>query len=474
MNVLLLTSPWRQEALAAPFMKRGGGGLGRLLGRPEQTILGLFPPLGILYVAAALEQAGHRVEVLDGHFADLPGILERARRGRHQVVGISSYTAGWEADKRTLTALREGCPGVILVVGGPHPSAWKERCLIECAALDAVVCGEGEHIMTGLVGALADGASLAHVEGVVWRDAGRIRTNPARPFVSDLDALPLPARSLVDLRRYIPTLTCYRRLPSTPVIASRGCPYECIFCHSVRNVRFRDPEHVLAELEVLVGQYGIRDVTFYDETFTLNRPRAMQLCAGMLRRGLDLTWAANARPERLDAELLLEMRRAGCWRLLFGIESGSQRVLDAMKKGTTIAGIERAIGLARASGIETHGTFIFGTPGETYADGLETIRFAKELGLDYAAFGGMAPLPGTELYESVGAGVRDALEEQTLFTSSYVPPSMTADELDDLMTRGYREFYLRPSYVLRRFARLRSVEDVRRHALGLRGLLSLR
>ncbi len=474
MKILLLTTPWRQEDISISFMKERGGLLKRVLARPEQTILGVFPSLGLLYIGAVLKEAGHQVDVLDGYFENIEEITSLIQQEGHEIIGVSSYTAGWENDKKTISLLKDRFPDKIMVAGGPHPTVWKENCLKECEELDIVVCGEGEYTMKELVAALKSGGDLEKIAGIIWRRGGESRINSSRLYVEDLDGLPFPDRSLVDLSRYIPTISVYKRLPSTTVIASRGCPYSCIFCHAIKKVRFRDPDLILKELEDLVNKYGIRDVTFYDEIFALNQKNALKICEGIIERKLDLTWAANARPQGLGEMLLKKMKESGCWRLLFGIESGSQRVLDIMKKGIKINEIEEAIKLTRKFGIEAHGTFIFGTPGETFNNGLETIRFAQKLGLDYAAFGSLAPLPGTEVYQMINDPGKNDFPRHTMFNISYVPKSMTREELEKLLSLCYRKFYLRPSYILRRLLKIRSFEDLRRNIIGFFGLATLR
>jgi anaerobic magnesium-protoporphyrin IX monomethyl ester cyclase len=320
MKILLLTTPWRHEEIAAGFMGEKGGFLKRFLSRPGQKILGVTPTLGLLYIAAVLKQAGHQVDVLDGYFIDFEGITSFIEKGEHKLIGIYSYTVGWENDKRIITLLKDRFPDKIIVAGGPHPILWKENCLKECEALDIVVCGEGEYIMQELCSTLESKGSLNEVAGIIWRGEEGVKVNSPRPYVEDLNKVPFPDRSLVAFNKYIPTISNYKRLPSGTMMASRGCPYFCTFCQAIRNVRFRNPENVLDELEELVNKYGIRDVTFYDETFTLNRENVLKISEGMTERKLDLTWAANARPQGLDEMLLRKMKESGCWRLLFGIE----------------------------------------------------------------------------------------------------------------------------------------------------------
>jgi anaerobic magnesium-protoporphyrin IX monomethyl ester cyclase len=170
MKILLLTSPWRQEDVSISFMKEKGGLLKRALARPEQTILGVFPPLGLLYIGAVLKEAGHQVKVLDGYFLNIDEITSIIKQDGYEIIGVSSYTAGWENDKKTISLLKEGFPEKVIVAGGPHPTVWKENCLRECGALDVVVCGEGEYIMKGLVTALDTGGPLDNIPGLIWMD----------------------------------------------------------------------------------------------------------------------------------------------------------------------------------------------------------------------------------------------------------------------------------------------------------------
>ncbi len=474
MKILLLTTPWQHEEIAAGFMGKKGGFLKKLISRSGQKILGVTPTLGLLYIAAVLKQAGHKVDVLDGYFVDFHEIVSFIEKEEHKLIGIYSYTVGWENDKRIITLLKDRFPDKIIVAGGPHPTLWKESCLKECDELDIVVCGEGEYIMKELVAALKSGGSLEKIAGIIWRGEEGVKVNSPRPYVEDLNKVPFPDRSLVDLNKYIPTISNYRRLPSATMMASRGCSYSCTFCQATRNVRFRDPENVLDELEKLVSRYGIRDVTFYDDTFTLNREITLKISEGIIERKLNLTWAANARPQGLDEVLLRKMKESGCWRLLFGIESGSQRVLDIMKKGTRIEEIRKIIKLTKRCGIWAYGDFIFGFPGESFEEGLKSIEFAQELDLDYAVFFSFAPLPGTGAYDMLNDPKKNEFARHAMFKLSYIPDSMTKKELKELLTLSYRRFYFRPSYLLKMFFKIRSLEDLRRNIIGYYGLSTLR
>jgi len=474
MRVLLATRPQGVKDNVPAFMASSNWRpLRKLLGIADRSVFGIYPPLGLMYLASAVQSAGHDAKVLDGYFTSFEDIATEIRTGGYGLVGLSSYTHGWQQDIAFIEHLKRLFPETRFIVGGPHPNVWGKRCLEDCAALDFACCGEGEHLLRDLCTALEQDLPVQGIRGLVWRTQDGVHGDGLKAAIDDLDALPLPDRSQVDLQRYCPTLTNYRQLPATTIIGSRGCPFPCIFCHSIKKTRRRKVAHVLAEIDVLVNEYGIRDLTFYDETFTVHRKWAMELCDGLRERGYDLAWAANARADCLDRELVEKMAAAGCWRLLFGIESGSQRVLDILRKNTDLQQIADAVAMTQAGGIDAHGTFFFGTPGETFEEGLETIRFAVKLGLDYAAFGSLMPLPGTEVFDLIDDPIKYDFSIHSAIKIGYVPPSMTRGQMETLLRESYRSFYFRPRYIARRLAKIRSVEDLRRNAVGLLGLASL-
>jgi radical SAM superfamily enzyme YgiQ (UPF0313 family) len=452
-------------------MAREKGFWAKLLGLSGRSVIGAYPPLGLLALSAWLKQHGFEVVVIDGFRSTTASMLKRLRHEPCDLIGISSYTMGWERDKLFIRQLKEYFPHIPVVLGGPHPTGWTTNTLRDCPDLDFAVAGDGEYPLLSLCQALAHQAPPPLVDGLLIRNAsGGVNWNGRKAQVADLALLPRPDRTALPISEYIPTLTNYRRLPATYLLASRGCPFHCIFCHTSRHVRYQPVERVLDELTELVETYGIREVMFYDETFTLQESRVLELCEGMRQRRLNLSWAANARAGSVSEPMLRAMKGAGCWRLLFGIESGVDRVLQLMKKGITRTAIESSLRLTRRVGIETHGTFMFGTPGETWADGLATIDFACSLPLDYAAFGALAPIPGSEVYDQLVSVDPGEFPNYSMVDIAYVPESMSREELASLLRLAWQRFYWRPSYIARRIMKLRSLEDLRRHLVGFLGL----
>jgi radical SAM superfamily enzyme YgiQ (UPF0313 family) len=464
MRVLFVIAPW---SYATVYPRAGG------LKRLAQGILGTpggpSEPLGVLCLAAYLKARGHEVAFIDGALCARDEMVRKAVELAPDVVGLSIITHTWEASKSCAALLEESLPAARLIAGGPHVTCWREDVLRECEAFDAAVAGEGEEALAEYL----EGREPGSIPGLIYRTSGGIAANPERPPIRDLDALPFPDYSLIDIHRYRPSIGFYNRLPSANVITTRGCPHRCTFCISRGRLTERSIGSVLSEMEQLIRTYGIRHFTVYDESFTLRRERVVEFCEGTKRLGI--TWCANARVDEVDGDLLALMRSAGCWKLLFGIESGVQKNLDTLGKRLTPAKIRDGVEAAARGGIETFGCFIFGIPGETFEEGLATIDFAVSLPLDYAAFLNLVPYKGTEIHrrleeEKEVCGVLTGAWSTNRI--SFVPSSMTREELERLNVLAARRFYRRPSYLIARALKVRSLEDIRRGLIGLAGFLT--
>jgi len=474
MKILLFTTPWRFSETSGKLMhSQKYGWIKKLLAINNQSVMGPFPPLGLLYLSSVLKNSGHQVTVLDGFFVSKEDILKKIEKGQFGLIGLSTITCRWKKDCTFLQAIKEKFPLIPIVIGGSHATGWRENCFKDSKAIDYLVCHDGEDTLLELVRSLEEKGDVAQIKGLLWRKegTGEVVANEDKNFLTDLDTLPFPDWEAVDIYKYIPTLTNYKKLPSIDMIGSRGCFFECIFCHSSKVVRKRSVENILAEIDILVKDYGIRDITFYDETFTVFPDKVRLLCEELIKRNYNLSWAANARGDSLSKELLLKMKEAGCWRLLFGIESGSQSVLDTLRKKTTISGLKEAVAMTKACGIEVHGTMLFGTPGETYEEALKTIVLARELDLDYVAFGAIAPFPGTELFNMIDNPLEYDFDKMNLLTVSYIPDSLTKEELERLLKISYRKFYFRLGYLYKRIKKIRSFEDLRKNIVGFLGML---
>ena len=326
--------------------------------RREEIIV---PPLGLLYLAAALERDGHEVEVLDA-FAERLGWEDFEERLRHSgatAAGIGGMTPVWDLTRRALKIMRPRFD--IIFAGGPHVSAMGEKIFEDCPEIDHAVIGEGEDTLVELLRALENSGDPTTIRGTVNPRGAA----PTRPPISDLDSLPFPARHLIreDLYRY-PLLGVE---PVTTMFTSRGCPYRCIFCDKTifgSSLRERSAESVLDEMEHIVCQDGITSVIIYDDLFTLNRERVIKIAKGMVERGINLRWKCEGRVDRVDAEMLGWMHRAGLKVMAYGVETKGDDGLKFLRKDTTSDQAMDAFRLTHEAGIDTVGYFILGIPGE--------------------------------------------------------------------------------------------------------------
>ncbi|MFV1997618.1 MAG: radical SAM protein [Acidiferrobacterales bacterium] len=451
---------------------------------PSKTVasqINYWQPLGTLYVGASLLKAGHEVKFFNGAFISHEELLQKVKEFNPVFVGLYSTTFGWPKAVKTANAIKQLDNSIFICVGGPYPIAMQEQCLNnESTNIDAVITGEAELAMVELLAHLQHGKDLEGVLGVVFRQGTNIIKNPPRPLNENLDALPFPARELLgDMEQYIPPPATYKRKPVTILITSRGCDRRCIFCFQIdkdrksgnRGIRYRSVENVLQEIELCLEQ-GYREIKFIDDTFTADYDRAMEICGEIKARRLDFTWFASACINQVDKTLLQAMKDAGCWAILFGADSGVQKTLNALRKATTLDQIRRDVRAAKEVGLKVSTPFIFGAPGETFADGLKTIEFAIELDADLANFHALTPFPGTYLYDNLDkfGSVAGDLSDRNYQSAAFTPYSMTRDEILTLRQLAFRRFYSRPAFLFRRLLEIRTLNDCK---VAVRGMKSL-
>lgn len=460
MRVLFATAPWSSRELYPPRMTNG-----------KMSITGASPPLGILYLSAVLKRVGHQTALADGNGKDVDYTLEQIRQFEPAMVGIASSSFAWKRSAELARRIKQEFPHIRTLVGGPHVTGVMIGCLED--GIDFGLAGEAEESLPLLVAALESGAPLESVPGLAYRTPdGSPRFTPVR-YPKDLDSLPLPDYDLVDIRNYPPSIAFYNRLPSMTMMTTRGCPALCNFCDAVSNFRLRSLDSVVQDIKYLKQRFGVRHILFYDEDLALARRRLNDMCDRFVAERLDITWCCNARADSLDEPTVKNMKRAGCWRILVGIETGNPELLKQTLKNTTHEEIKRQVRMVRRYGIEVMGTFIFGMPGETYAMGQQTIDFAIECDLDYAIFLKLTPFPGTAIARGIESKGR-LTGNYAPNLISFVPNSMTEEELATLSAEAVRRFYMRPSYLIRRGLRMRSLTDLERNLRGFFSFLGLK
>ncbi len=419
------------------------------------------PPLGLAYIAAVLENAGHKVAILDSPTLrlDTKTFLQKVREFKPDVVGLSLITPtapkGYTAAKK----IKEMCPDTIVIAGGPHVTYMYDEALDN--GIDVVVRFEGERTVLELVDVLErfglNPDALRKVRGIAYRDReGRTVVTENREFIEDLDTLPFPARHLLPMDRYT---VLGKSIRAAHIMASRGCPYGCIFCLTSyywgRRVRYRSAKNVANEIQLVVEKYGAKYIIFTDDEFTLSRRFVYELIRELRERKLDIVFTCGARVDHMDREFMKFLVENGCVALYFGVESGSQETLDRIGKGITLDQCRKVFQWARELGVFAMGSFVIGFPWETVDDIRKTIEFALELDPSYAQFTVATPYPGTPLFSY--AVENNLIVDWNWEHYTTVRPVMRGFYLDvdtiaRLLKEAYRRFYLRLDFIKREMA----------------------
>lgn len=363
-----------------------------------------LPPLGILYIASVLEKEGYEVKVINKD-PEYFNVLPKIKEFNPYMIGLSFMSSSYQKACSLCKALRKEFPGIILFSGGVHTSVLPEK-IIKNLNLDFAIVGEGEKTIIEACNNIKNKKTLRGVKGVVFKENDRIIHNGPREFIQHLDEIPFPNRNLLDFKKeYLAPQGIIRGYycKSTMMITSRGCPYNCIYCGSPvifgNKIRHRSHPNVIKEIKQLIEVYGIEGIWFADDIFTINPSRVIKFCKTLKKEKLDFIWACKARVDTVSDELLKEIKSAGCIQLEFGVESGSEKVLNTLKKGTNPAMIKRAFCLAKKHKLRTLATFMVNSPFETREDIMKTFKLAKEISADFTTFYYATPLPGTEMYE---------------------------------------------------------------------------
>lgn len=461
MRVLLINPPWLTKD-----------------GNIWHGVRSTSPPLGLLYVAAYAEREGHEVRVIDCNAEELrpedaEGIL---REFQPDFVGLTAVTAQIINTHRVAGIVKQVSPRSKVVVGGVHATALPDDVLRD-RHVDYVIRGEGERPFAALV----VGRALSDIPGLSYRGRNLLQPiehNPEAEPITDLDSLPPPAYHLVPFEKYKPALGAYLRLPAINMTMTRGCPGKCTFCNSAETtLRTRSAEKVVDEIEVLQRRYGIREVSFYDDTFTIYKQTVARFCDLVVERRLDLTWSCFARTDCVSPSLLKKMKAAGCHQILFGIESADPVILETIRKPIDLELTRRAVRMVQEAGIAVRAAFMFGNPGETIASMQRSIDFAKSLDPDIAIFNITTPYPGTQMFEwAYRNGYLRTLDwtDYDLANAVLDLPTASAEQINEMYRRAYREFYLRPGYLARRLLRMRSLDDIRMNLRAMRSVLTAR
>jgi len=428
----------------------------------EKTI---WPQTSLAYLAAMLKN-DFKVRIIDCiaekiYWDELEKIV---KKGGPKYILTNVISSTLSNDLKVAKIGRQ--IGATTIAVGSHVTALPKEALKNFPDLDYIILGEAEETLSELINFLEAGRDkngLENISGISFRRDNDIMVTKRRPLIKDLDDLPIPCHQLLPIDKYNLPFIGKRY---TFITTSRGCPYECIFCRSPiiwrRQVRSRSAKSIVKELKLL-KKLKIKNFLVHSDVFTVNKKIAIELCKTIVSRKFKFKWICNSRVDTVDEELLIWMEKAGCWMINYGIESGSQEVLDGAKKGITISQIKKAVHLTKKNKIKVWGYFMVGLPGENWQTVGETIKLAKELPLDLANFAVAAPYPGTEFYQLVkekGWLTSSNWEDFDQNYSSIVNyPQMSSQEISQATKKAYLAWYLRPLAVYNLVSGVKSWND---------------
>lgn len=457
MRILLINPPWfsRKENI-------------------WHDISSMLPPLGLAWIATALERQGHIVLILDAHAErlDFGTLISRIRdMDKFHYVGITATTSLITNALEIARLLRSEFPEIRVILGGVHPTVLPAEVLAE-PAVDIVVRGEGEQTIIELV----EEKPLDSISGVSFRENGEIIHTPDRPLIKDINSLGMPAYHLLPMHRYYPATGASKRLPAISMLGTRGCTGRCTFCYRIfgARLRARSGEKMAEEVKILQDKYNIREISFYDDTFTAFKKEVFAFCQGLKDLNIDLTWSCFSRVDSVTEELLQTMKDAGLHQIMYGVESSSNDILRGINKRSNTEQIEAVIQMTKRVGIDVRAAFMLGNPGETEETMKDTLEFAKRLNPEIAVFNITTPYPGTDMFNWADANgylLTKDWEQYDLTHPVMELPTVSAAKVKEFYDRVYRKFYLRPGYLSMRLKKIRSVTDLNAVFLGLRAVI---
>jgi len=447
MNVLLIDPPWIVENKDNLWRKVGS----------------CLPSLGLAYIASVLEKEGHNVKILDCtaeqiSVSDIPKKLEEYPD--LDFIGLTATTSIVNNALKIAEICKIKFPSAKIIMGGVHPSVMPDE-MLSYPYVDYVVKDEGEMTAKELV----NGKNPNEILGLSYKDGDEIIHNEMRPLIKNLDDIPPPAYHLLPMDKYKPAVGNYKRLPAMSIFATRGCPGRCTFCHRAFRgiVRPRSARNIIEEIKLLQKNYGIREISFYDDTFTLFKKVVHEFCDIILKEKLDITWSCFTRVDFVDEELLYHMKKAGCHLILFGVESADEEMLKRICKNISLEQVKNVVKMARKIGIDTRASFMFGNPGETEETIKKTIDFAIELDPDEVQFNITTVYPGTEMFEWAKQNGYLKVNDWSNYNVSDVVmelPTVSSEVVKKYYRLAHKKFYLRPKIIFRRLSKLKSITQL--------------
>jgi len=452
-------------------------------------------PLGIASLAAYLRKYDFGVAALDCIALTLTHneIIEIIKKRKPRSVGISATTYALPASTTLVARLRKEFPNLLIILGGAHANIAGMHAAKNITSID-IVCNhsEGETVIHDILKKfskhkfnretfLNDASTMKSIKGIIFRNKDEIVQNLPGEIIKDLDYLPLPARELFPIELYVPLPNQYKKLPLTNMIVIRGCPYVCTFCdQAATTARRRSPKRVIEEIREVVEKYGVKEISFWDDTMSYHKKWMKEFCTLLAEAKLDVIWSCYAAVNTVDQEILHLMKKAGCWNIFYGYETGVPELAENIKTNRKNKSMENMMQVAqwtKEAGIEVRGSFMIALPGENPQLAEQTIQDAIKLDPEYAQFSITTPYPGTALYNEIKNGKWGKLTTEDFsefqgWNVVFLPNGYSnKDEVIKISKKAFRKFYLRPKFILKAILNIGSLEDIKRNFKGFRALV---
>jgi len=449
MDILFINPPWYKKS-----------------GNIWKDVSACLPPFGLALLASLAREKNYSVSILDYNALQLG--LDKVEKylpnSAPRFIGITATTLVIDNALELAKIVKKKYPTAKVIIGGAHPTVLPKEVLAQ-KEVDFIVMGEGEHSCLDLL----LNKNPATIKGIGFKENGKLIINPPREIIPDIDIFPFLAYDLLPTDSYYPASGSYKRKPSFGMVTSRGCPGQCTFCKGDllgNRIRFKSAKKIIEEINFLQKNYGAKDIIFYDDTFTTNRERVKEFCSLILKNNLDLTWSCFSRIDTVDLETLKEMKKAGCHQIMYGVESGDEKILENIKKRITLEQVEETVANTKKVGIETRLAFMIGSPGETEETIKKTIKYAIDLDPDLAIFNITTPFPGTEMFDWAEKNsflIHKNWANYDLAKPVMELPTISLEKILYYYKRAYRQFYMRPAYILKRLIKIRNFEDFKKN-----------
>lgn len=445
MDILFLNPPWHKKS-----------------GNIWKSVSSCMPPFGLGILAALARENGFSTAIID-YNAECVG-LDRAQEylpnSTPKFIGITATTILIDSALELAKIAKKKYPETKIIIGGVHATVMPKEVLSN-PEVDYILTGEGENSFLELLA----GKDLQTIKSLGFKNNNEIVLNQPQAMIADINVFPVMAYDLLPMAKYYSAPGSFKREPSFGMITSRGCPGRCTFCNGDlfgSVIRFRSAEKMVEEIKFLQKNYGIKDIVFYDDTFTSNRKRVREFCRLILENNLDLTWSCFSRVDTVDLEILKEMKKAGCHQIMYGVESGDPQILENINKKISLQKVEEAVAYTKKAGLDVRLAFMLGNPGETEQTLKKTIKFAIDLDPDLVSFNITTPYPGTQMFawaKDHNCLVAKSWDEYDLSKPVMKLPTVDPDKILSYYKKAHRQFYFRPSYIIRKMLKIRSFKD---------------